>query len=86
MEAAHPERTNTHSGHLLGRQNRKSDSGIRGQVDGNLYGGERVELKKSAILVGDIYTPRIAIEDGAYLKGDVRSLEDVASPQTKKER
>ncbi len=55
-------------------------------MDGNLYGGERVELKKSAILVGDIYTPRIAIEDGAYLKGDVRSLEDVASPQTKKER
>lgn len=59
---------------------------IRGQVDGNLYGGERVELKKSAILVGDIYTPRIAIEDGAYLKGNVRSQEDMASPQTKKER
>ena len=56
---------------------------IRGRVDGNLYGRERVELKKSAILVGDIYTPRIAIEDGAYLKGNIRSQEDIASPQTK---
>lgn len=58
---------------------------IRGRVDGNLYGSERVELKKSAILVGDIYTPRIAIEDGACLKGNVRSQEDIAGPQTKKE-
>lgn len=58
---------------------------IRGRVDGNLYGRERVELKKSAILVGDICTPRIAIEDGAYLKGNVRNQEDIASPQTKKE-
>jgi cytoskeletal protein CcmA (bactofilin family) len=59
---------------------------IRGRVDGNLYGRESVDLKKSAVLVGDIYTPRIAIEDGAYLKGNVRSQEDIASPQTKKER
>jgi len=58
---------------------------IRGRVDGNLYGRESVDLKKSAVLVGDIYTPRIAIEDGAYLKGNVRSQEDIASPQTKKE-
>lgn len=58
---------------------------IHGRVDGNLYGRERVELKKSAIFVGDIYTPRIAIEDGAYLKGNVLSQEDIASPQTKKE-
>ncbi|MGD1081560.1 MAG: polymer-forming cytoskeletal protein [Candidatus Sulfotelmatobacter sp.] len=35
---------------------------IRGRVDGNLYGRESVDLKKSAVLVGDIYTPRIAIE------------------------
>ena len=59
---------------------------VRGRVDGNLYSRERVDLKRSAILVGDIYTSRIAIEDGAYMKGNVRSHEDIASPQTKKER
>jgi cytoskeletal protein CcmA (bactofilin family) len=58
---------------------------IRAQVDGNLYGRERVELKKSAVFVGDIYTPRIAIEDGAYMKGNVRSQEGIANSQTKKE-
>jgi cytoskeletal protein CcmA (bactofilin family) len=40
---------------------------IQGRVDGNMYGLERVELQKSAIFVGDIFTPRIAIEDGAVL-------------------
>jgi cytoskeletal protein CcmA (bactofilin family) len=45
---------------------------IQGRVDGNMYGLEHVELKKSAIFVGDIFTPRIAIEDGAVLEGNVR--------------
>ena len=58
---------------------------VQGRVDGNLYGIERVELKKSAILVGDIYTPRITIEDGASLEGNVQIQKDVPSPQTKKE-
>ena len=44
---------------------------IHGKVDGNVYGMERVELKKSAILMGDISTQRIVIEDGAYFKGAI---------------
>jgi cytoskeletal protein CcmA (bactofilin family) len=58
---------------------------LHGPVDGNLYGSERVGLKKSAVLVGDINTPRITIEDGAYLKGNVQIQKDIPSPQTKKE-
>ncbi len=58
---------------------------VHGRVDGNLYGIERVELKKSAVLVGDINTPRIVIEDGASLKGSVLVQKDIPSPQTKKE-
>lgn len=56
---------------------------VEGRVDGNLYGLERAELKKSATVVGDIYTPRIAIEDGAFLEGDVRVHKDTPRPQTK---
>ena len=41
-----------------------------GKVDGNIT-AERVELKKSAIHVGNIVTKRIMIEDGAYFKGSV---------------
>jgi cytoskeletal protein CcmA (bactofilin family) len=57
---------------------------VQGRVDGNLYGLERAVLKKSATVVGDIYTPRIAIEDGAFLEGNVRVHKDLLRPQTKK--
>jgi cytoskeletal protein CcmA (bactofilin family) len=44
---------------------------VQGKVDGNVTASDRVELKKSAILVGDIFTQRISIEDGAYFKGGI---------------
>ena len=47
------------------------DVTVHGKVDGNVKGTERVELKKSAVLVGDIYTQRIIIEDGAFFKGAI---------------
>jgi len=58
---------------------------VQGRVDGNLYGLERAELKKSATVVGDIYTPRIAIEDGAFLEGNVWVHKDTPRPRTKKD-
>lgn len=54
---------------------RAKDIVVHGKVDGNLY-GERVELKKSAVLVGDICTQRIAVEDGAYFKGGIDIQKD----------
>jgi len=44
---------------------------VHGKVDGNVTGDEKVELKKSAVLTGDITTKRIVIEDGAYFKGAI---------------
>jgi cytoskeletal protein CcmA (bactofilin family) len=44
---------------------------VHGKVDGNIAGDEKVELKKSAVLTGDITTQRIMIEDGAYFKGAI---------------
>ena len=57
---------------------------VHGRVDGNLYGIKRVDLKKSAVLVGDICTPRIVIEEGASLKGSVLVQKDIPTLQTKK--
>lgn len=53
---------------------------IQGRVEGNVRGSDRVQLKSSAILNGDIFTQRIAIEDGALLKGgiDIQKLETKA--------
>ncbi len=54
---------------------------VHGKVEGNLRAADRIELKKSAILVGDIFTQRIVIEDGAYFKGGI----DIQKPETKAE-
>jgi cytoskeletal protein CcmA (bactofilin family) len=44
---------------------------VFGKVDGNVAGNDRVELKRSAVLMGDIATQRIVIEDGAFFKGAI---------------
>ena len=44
---------------------------VHGRVDGNIQASERVELRKSASLSGDISTARVAIEDGAFFKGSI---------------
>jgi len=44
---------------------------IHGKVDGNVTGVDKVELKKSALVNGDINTQRIVIEDGAFFKGAI---------------
>jgi len=56
-------------------------------VNGNLHRIERVELKKSVIVVGETYPHRIAIEDGSYLKGSMLVPEgDSHSPDQKRGR
>ena len=51
---------------------------VHGKVEGNVRGTERVELKKSAILMGDIFTQRIVIEEGAFFKGGIDIQKDAA--------
>src|SRR5664279_2538659 len=54
---------------------------VHGRVDGNITASDRVDLRKSASLTGDISTARVAIEDGAYFKGtiDIQKAEPVAA-------
>jgi cytoskeletal protein CcmA (bactofilin family) len=44
---------------------------ILGKLDGKVTASERVDLRKSAVVSGDVTTQRIAIEEGAFLKGKV---------------
>jgi cytoskeletal protein CcmA (bactofilin family) len=44
---------------------------IQGKLEGTILATDRVELRKSAAVNGDISTQRIAIEEGAFLKGKV---------------
>jgi cytoskeletal protein CcmA (bactofilin family) len=44
---------------------------ISGEVNGDISAADRIEIMKSASIVGDITTGKIVIEEGAYFKGGV---------------
>lgn len=44
---------------------------VDGKVNGNVFGSERVELRGTAVVSGDIVTKRIVIAEGAFFKGSV---------------
>jgi cytoskeletal protein CcmA (bactofilin family) len=46
---------------------------VQGRVDGNVSAGDRLDLRKTAIVMGDLQAKRIAVEDGAFLKGKVET-------------
>jgi cytoskeletal protein CcmA (bactofilin family) len=62
---------------------------VQGKLEGNIRASDRTELQKSGVILGDIVTQRIAIEDGAYLKGKVEiqreSAKSNATPITRPE-
>ena len=44
---------------------------VQGKLEGNIQASHRVDLKQSAVVMGDIATQRISIDEGAYFKGSV---------------
>lgn len=44
---------------------------IHGKLEGNINATDRVDLKQSATMTGDIVTQRISIDEGAFFKGGV---------------
>jgi cytoskeletal protein CcmA (bactofilin family) len=50
---------------------------VLGKLEGAVNASDRVELKKSAVVNGDVTTQRIAIEEGAFLKGKVEIQKEV---------
>jgi cytoskeletal protein CcmA (bactofilin family) len=69
------------NGHVHADVNAKA-AVIQGKLEGNIRASDRVELRKSAVIVGDIVTQRIAIEDGAYFKGKVEIQREAAKPNS----
>ena len=44
---------------------------ISGEVNGNISACDRIEIMKSASIVGDLTTGKLTIEEGAYFKGGI---------------
>jgi cytoskeletal protein CcmA (bactofilin family) len=55
---------------------------ISGAVTGNVTATERIEILETGSVDGDITTPRLAVRDGAVLRGRI----DVEAPERKVQR
>ena len=49
---------------------------VQGAVTGNITARERIEIRKTGRVLGDLMAAGIAIEDGAYFKGSIEILRD----------
>ena len=54
---------------------------VQGRLEGNVHAGERIEIRKTGSLEGDLVTPRIVIEDGAVFRGSIDILKPGAVQQ-----
>src|SRR5215467_14992798 len=55
---------------------------VYGRVNGNVR-ANRIEIKKDGSVIGDLTTPQILIEDGAYFKGSIE-IDSAANKTTEK--
>ncbi|MBV9624557.1 MAG: polymer-forming cytoskeletal protein [Acidobacteria bacterium] len=55
------------------------DVTIAGTLEGNIAAGGRTEIRKTAVVNGDVRTRRIAIEEGAYFKGKLEIFGEQAA-------
>ena len=44
---------------------------VDGVMEGDLFGSERVHIRKSAQVRGNVTSPRVSLEDGAKFKGSI---------------
>lgn len=51
---------------------------VQGKLEGSITASEKVELRQSAVVTGDLATQRISIEEGAFLKGKVDVQKEAA--------
>lgn len=52
---------------------------VDGLMEGDMYGSERISIRKSAQVRGNITAPRVILEDGARFKGSIEMDPKVAA-------
>ena len=57
---------------------------IHGSLSGNISAREKIEVRKTASVTGDLVTEGIAIEDGASFKGSIELIRD-ETPEVREE-
>jgi cytoskeletal protein CcmA (bactofilin family) len=62
-----------------------SSATIGGAVNGDIVATEKVELGRTARVIGNIQTPRLMIEDGAIFEGSCSMLKSKESAEKRAE-
>ena len=52
---------------------------VDGFVEGDLYGAERITVRKTAEIRGNLTAPRVSLEDGARFKGSIEMDPDAVA-------
>jgi cytoskeletal protein CcmA (bactofilin family) len=53
---------------------------VMGKVRGNLCATDRVEIRTTGAVIGDVVAARVSIEDGAFFKGSIDIRKSEAKP------
>jgi cytoskeletal protein CcmA (bactofilin family) len=56
---------------------------ISGSVVGKISAADKIEIRKTGHVVGDLVAAGIAIEEGAYFKGSIEVVRDKAREATR---
>jgi cytoskeletal protein CcmA (bactofilin family) len=51
---------------------------VLGNVEGSIEASESIEIRSCCTLLGDIWSPRIMVENGAYIKGTIEVVRQAA--------
>jgi cytoskeletal protein CcmA (bactofilin family) len=64
-----------HAGHVI----------VQGKLTGNISARNKVEIRRTGHVVGDLMTASVAIEEGAYFKGSIEIVREQAQEEPKSE-
>lgn len=56
---------------------------VEGEVEGNLYGEEKIIIRKSGRVKGNLVAPRVSLEDGSNFKGSI-DMDSSTAPKSDK--
>lgn len=59
---------------------------INGEIKGNIQATEKVEINATGRVIGSVVTPKLIVEEGAYLETNCQTSDQVPLPKTEKEK
>lgn len=53
---------------------------INGEMNGNIQAADKVEINSNGRVIGTIITPKLVVEEGAYLEVNCHTADNVSQP------